>query len=328
MARHWGVTPGGNWEGRSILHVADPSAAAPALLDRARELLLAEREKRPRPGRDDKQVAAANGMALRAFAAAALVAGEPWLLDATRDLVTFVGATLVREGDRLWRTARDGRASTPGFAEDYAAVIDGLLVAHAALGDAGCLDLALRLARRLVSDFWDDAAGTLVDSGPEHEVAVTRPRSLIDGATPAANSMAADVFARLALLAGDEDLDRRARSIVRAVAPALARQPTMFGRMLSAVDRLIGQPIDVVVAAALDDPGSGALRRAAMVPYQPNLVLAAVAPGDAHAAWPLFVDKQPRDGRATAFACRGYACDAPTSDPDELQRQVTQLRPV
>jgi uncharacterized protein YyaL (SSP411 family) len=326
VAGYWGVTPGGNWEGRSILHLADPGAAPAALVERARAPLLATREARPRPGRDDKQVAASNGMALRAFASAALVTGEPWLFDATRDLVAFVRATLLRDGDRVWRTARDGRASTPGFAEDYAALIDGLLAAHAALGDASCLDLALRLARRLVTDFWDETAGTLVDSGPEHEVAVTRPRSLIDGATPAANSMAADLFARLALLAGDEDLDRRARSIVRAVAPALARQPTMFGRMLSAVDRLISQPIDVVVAAGSEDAEAGALRRSAMVPYQPNLVLASVAPGDAHGAWPLFADKLPRDGRATAYACRGYACDAPTSDPAELHRQVAALQ--
>lgn len=324
--RYWGITPGGNWEGRSILHVADSGAASPDLVQRARELLLTAREGRPRPSRDDKQVAAANGMALRAFAAAALVFGEPWLVDATRQLVAFVRGTLLRDGDRLWRTARDGRASTPGFAEDYAATIDGLLVAHAALGDAACLDLALRLARRLVTDFWDETAGTLVDTGPEHEVAVTRPRSLIDGATPAANSMAADVFARLALLAGDEELDRRARSILRAVAPALARQPTMFGRMLSAVDRIIGQPIDVVVAGSPDDPTAGALLRAAARLYEPDLVLAAVAEGDSHAGWPLFVDKEPRDGRPTAYACRGYACDAPTSDPDELQRQVGALR--
>ncbi len=325
VARHWGVTPAGNWEGRSILHVADADAAPAELVARARGLLLAARDKRPRPGRDDKQVAAGNGMALRAFAHAALLVDEPWLIDAARELVAFVRGSLLREGDRLWRTSRGGRASTPGFAEDYAAIIDGLLVAHAALGDAGCLELAARLARRLVEDFWDETAGTLVDTGPEHEVAVTRPRSLIDGATPSANALAADAFARLALLTGDEEFHRRARSIVRAVAPALTRQPTMFGRMLSALDRLTAEPIDVIVAAELGDPNALGLRRAASRAYQPNLVVASVAAGDPQAGWPLFTDKEPRNGVPTAYACRGYACDAPTTDPAELHRQVEAL---
>jgi uncharacterized protein len=94
--------------------------------------------------------------------------------------------------------------------------------------------------------------------------------------------------------------------------------------MLSAADRLMGEPIDVVVAAAASRDGQE-LREAAIRPFVPDLVLAAVAPGEAHAGWPLFEGKQARDGRATAYACRGYACDEPTEDPQRLAEQVAAL---
>jgi uncharacterized protein YyaL (SSP411 family) len=118
---------------------------------------------------------------------------------------------------------------------------------------------------------------------------------------------------------------RRAQSILRAVAPALERQPSAFGRMLCAADRSLGGQIDVVIAG---DPGSDAaraLRKAAAAPFVPDLVLTGVAPRDPHADWPLHAAKEARDGLATAYACRGYACDEPTTDPARLADQVRGL---
>ena len=188
LAAHWGVTPGGNWEGRTILTTA---AAAPAaeVLAAGRAAMLAARERRVRPARDGKQLAAWNGMALRAIATVALVLGQERHADATRRLVTFVRTNLLRDDDRVWRTARDGRAHTPGFAEDYANLADGLLAAHAALGEPEDLRLAVRLMDRLIADFWDEASGTLFDTAEEHDRAVARPRSIVDSATPSANAV-------------------------------------------------------------------------------------------------------------------------------------------
>ncbi|HUH16690.1 MAG TPA: thioredoxin domain-containing protein, partial [Methylomirabilota bacterium] len=128
LADHWGVTEAGNWESTNILHRPGGIEAPAELVERGRAALLAARSGRTRPARDDKQLAAWNGLALRAFAHAAVALGEPRYLDATRALVAFFGAHLAREGDRLWRTARDGRAHTPAFCEDYLAVADGLLL--------------------------------------------------------------------------------------------------------------------------------------------------------------------------------------------------------
>ena len=257
LADYWGLTEAGTWEGTNVLHLPGRVEAPPDLVERARRALLAARARRTRPARDHKQLAAWNGLALRALAHAALVLREPRYAEATARLVAFIRDGLVRDGDRLWRTTRDGRAHTPGFCEDYLAVADGLLLAHAALGDAESLSLARRLVERALDDFWDPEGGTFVDTSDEHDRTVARPRGLVDNATPSANSLGADVLQRLALLTGDEAFAARAQSILRAVAPALERQPSAFGRMLCAADRMLGEQVDVVVAGAPGGAGGG-----------------------------------------------------------------------
>ncbi|MCC6618727.1 MAG: thioredoxin domain-containing protein [Chloroflexi bacterium] len=325
LADHWGVTAAGNWEGTNVLHRPHGSTAAPdALVERGRTALLAARAARTRPARDAKQIAAWNGLALRALAHAALVLAEPRYAEASGRLVRFIADVLVRDGDRLWRTARDRAAHTPGFCEDAMAVADGLLVAHAALGTPGPLLLARALVDRATADFWDDAAGTFIDTSAEHGRTVAQPRGLIDNATPSANSLAADVLQRLALLTGEPDHARRAASILRAVAAAFGEQPSAFGRMMCAADRWLGEQVDVVVAADLPESGR-ALREAAAEPYVPDLVLTGVGPADPQAAWPLYEGKGARHGSPTAYACRGYACDAPTAVAVELRGHVSKL---
>nr|MDP9468644.1 hypothetical protein [Chloroflexota bacterium] len=108
----------------------------------------------------------------------------------------------------------------------------------------------------------------------------------------------------------------------------LDRHPTQFGRMLAAADRALGQPIDAVVAGEADDPRALALRRAAAAPYAPDLVIAPLPDGAAFAGWPLFEGKTMRDGAPTAYVCRGYACDAPAGDPEQVTTQVTALVPT
>ena len=325
LADYWGVTAAGNWEGRSILHVVGGVTPPASLLDRGRNALLSAREGRVRPGRDDKQLAAWNGMALRSLGIAALILGDERFAPAAARCGRFVRDHLRREGDRLWRTARDGTAHTPAFCEDYANMADGLLALHAAVGDAADLELAVALMDRCVADFWDPETGTFFDTGAEHDRIVARPRSLIDGATPAANSVAADVLLRLALLTGEADHDRRARSILRAGARAIERHPSQFGRLLAAADRALGEPLDAVIAGDPHDPRAVALRRAVGAAYAPDLVIASLPEQSAIAGWPLFEGKTARGGAPTAYVCRGYACDKPTNDPDRAAAQVASL---
>ena len=323
VARYWDVTPRGNWDGCSILHAVG-RAPVQELLDRARAALLSARGQRIRPARDDKQLAVWNGLLLRALAEAGIVLGRENYLRAADGIAGFVRRILRRPDGALWRTARDGVGHTPAFLEDYACLADGLLALHAARGRAEDLLLAKELVNRAIADFWDDEAGAFWDTSDAHEAIVARPRSLIDGATPAGNSVAADVMLRLALLTGEPKYDRRARSILRIIGEALDRQPQLFGRMLGAVDRALSEQIDVVIATSNTDRGNE-LRASALRPYAPDLVVATLNPGDPTAEWPLFAEKSPIDGRATAYVCRGYACLAPTLDPAAVERQIADL---
>ena len=178
---------------------------------------------------------------------------------------------------------------------------------------------------RAKADFWDESAGAFYDTSAEHDAIVTRPRSLYDGATPAGNSVAADVLLRLALMTGDTEMDRRARSVLRLVAPALDRQPSAFGRMLSVADRALSEPIDAVIAGDPTEAAAAELRQAVAAPYVPNLVVAPLQQDSEIGGWSLFEGKSALGGRATAFVCRGYACEAPTSDPGVAAEQVAQL---
>ena len=323
VARYWDVTPEGNWEGRSILRGSGSPPDA-ELIARARKSLLAARGRRVRPARDEKQIAAWNGLLLRSLAEAAGPLEETDYLAAADGIAGFVRKVLLQPDGALWRTARDGVGHTPAFLEDYACLADGLLALHAALGRADDLLLVRQLMDRAIADFWDEEAGTFWDTSDAHEAIVARPRSVIDGATPAGNSVAADVLLRLALLTGEADYDRRARSILRIVGDALDRQPQLFGRMLGAVDRSLSDPIDVVIATTPGDAGDD-LRAVAHRGYSPNLVVATLNPGDATAQWSLFVDKRPLEGKPTAYVCRGYACRAPTSDAAKVERQIADL---
>jgi hypothetical protein len=323
LARAWDVRPEGNWEGHTILRRIPDQELDKDLEGRARTVLLEARGHRVRPGTDTKVLAAWNGLALRAIAHGALVLADTDLAARSGRLAAFIRTRLVHDTDRLWRVAPvPGSLPTPGFAEDYAFIADGLLAAYAAGGDETDLDLALALADRMLADFWDEPSGTLNDTGPDHELLIVRPRTLVDSATPSATAVAADVILRLAVIRGDADLDRRARRILAGTAANWASQPTAFGRTLSAAERALAEPIDVVVAGPSSDPGSVALRRAAASVYAPNLV---IAPLDGPRAEAIFVDKVARNGVATAYVCRGYACLEPTADPEVVAAQVRSL---
>ncbi len=328
LAAYWGVTATGNWEGRTIL-AARGDAPEPAVLDRGRAALLAARSRRVRPARDEKQLAAWNGLLLRSLAEAGAALGRADLLEAAQRLAAFVRTVLLRADGGLWRTARDGRGHTPAFLEDYACVADGLLAVHAAVGRTADLVLAHDLMTSAIEAFWDDAAGAFWDTSNEHDRLVARPRSVVDAATPSGNAVAADVLLRLALITGDPDLDRRARAILRTVSGGLDRQPSAFGRMLCAADRALGEQADAVISEPAPlDPGASALRRAVLRPYAPDLVVASLVAGSRESSeqsWPVFADKGLREGRATAYVCRGYACEAPTTDPAVAEAQVRAL---
>ena len=315
--RRFGVTPEGNFEGKSILFLADPGAPDdPA----ARAALLAARAKRPQPLRDDKALAAWNGLALAAFAEAGARLGRSDYLDVARGLADFLLGPLSDERGRLLRTFRAGAAKIDGYLEDYANVANGLLELSFASGELRWLEETRRLADLALELFADRERGGFFFDSAEGATLVARRKEFDDHPTPSGNSMIAYVLLRLARIYGDAELEREAIGVFRLARPFLERAPAAVGHMLCALDLHFAPPREVAVVGLPGERETEELRRAALASWEPNTVYAFSGGTDDPAAErvPLLAGKGLVDGRPAAYVCENFACRAPVTSADEL----------
>ncbi|HUQ22693.1 MAG TPA: thioredoxin domain-containing protein [Gaiellaceae bacterium] len=278
--------------------------------DATRARLLAVRELRPKPLRDDKAIASWNGLALAALAEAARRLDRPDWLDAARNLASFLLGPLSGEDGTLRRSRRNGRTSGPGYLDDYANVAHGLLELHIATGEARWLAEANRVARLAVELFADDDHGGFFLAPVAGEQLVARTKELDDHPLPSGNAMLAHVLLRLARIYGDDDLERGGVAVLRLVRPALERAPAAFGWALCALDLHLSTPRELAIAGPVDSE----VARAALAPWQPNTVVA-VGPAD---DVPLLAGKSLVNGSPAVYVCERFACRAPVTDPAEL----------
>jgi uncharacterized protein YyaL (SSP411 family) len=342
----YGVTDDGNWEGVTILSrvATDADLAARYRLtddDVVRRLgdahsrLLERRASRPQPARDDKALAAWNGLAIGALAdaAVALHADDPDRAGRYRDAAAAAARTivdgLVGADGRLGRSWKDGRASGSGVLEDHTHLADGLLALYEATFDERWFDTARALMDRVLEHFADSAGGWY-DTGDDHERLVTRPKDVQDNAVPSGNAMAARVLLRLAGWTGEGRYRSAAERALRTVVPFVGRYPTAFAHWLSAMDLALSPIAEVAIVGAADDSATAALLAAAQRDYRPNQVVAQTsdaARADASAI-PLLHDRVTVDDRPTAYVCRGFACQLPVGDPTRLAEQLAAMTAV
>jgi len=289
----------------------------------ARRKLFARRERRVRPHRDDKVLAAWNGLMISALARGAWVLDEPEFAGAAGRAADFV-LTRMRLDGRLLRRFRDGEAAVPAFAEDYAFLARGLLDLYGATFDADRLRQALELSRELPRLF-GDGAGALFDTASDAEELVLRPQEVYDGATPSANSVALEVFARLGLLTGDPTWTERARALGDAFAARVTQYPAAFTQFLAGASFLLEPTREAVVAGAAGAPDTGALLDAFRRTYAPETSLLLAPPGDPDIAslCPFAEGMAPLKGRAAAYVCQNYSCQSPLTDPAELRTALS-----
>jgi uncharacterized protein len=333
-ARYWDVTERGNFEGKNILHVVRPPEAVADefglspedLWERIveiREKLFAVREERVRPGRDDKVLAAWNGLMLRSFALAAHVTGREDYREAAVKNATFIVEKL-KENGRIHRSYKDGRARFNGYLEDYAMVADGLAALYETTFDTCWLVEADTLFDAVSELFWDEDKRAFYDTPADHEELVTRPRDVYDNAAPSGTSVATEVLLKLALLLDRNDYRQRAEDVLEELAGGMEKVPSAFGRLLCALDFSTSEPREVAVVGDPDAPDTKALLKTVYEGYLPNKVVAGRGPDDDEAGGliPLLAQRPARDGKATAYVCVHYACQTPTTDPEELSRQL------
>jgi uncharacterized protein YyaL (SSP411 family) len=281
-----------------------------ALDPELRARLFEERERRPKPLRDDKAIASWNGLTLAALAEAGRRLGRDDYLDAARSLGEFLLGPLSTAQGRLYRSWRAGQAKHAGVLEDYADVANGLYELHVATGELRWLEESRRLAVLAVDLFGDPADGGFFLTSRDGEELVARKKDFDDHPTPSGNSMLAYVLLRLSRLWGDQELERQAVGVFRFVAPLLPRAPSAFGHALNALDLHFSPPREIAIVGP---PGSE-VARAALAPFDPNAVFAFGPSGEV----PLLAGKDLVDGRPAVYVCEGFACQAPVTEAGAL----------
>jgi uncharacterized protein len=324
----FGVTAAGTFEhGASVLQLrADP--ADPAAYARIRDGLLAARARRARPGRDDKIVAAWNGLAIAALAEAGLALGEPGFTAAARDAAELLAAVHL-DGGRLARTSRDGTAgASAGVLEDYGNVAEGLIALSGVTGEARWAVLAGELLETALDRFAGGSTG-FYDTADDSERLIYRPADPADGPSPSGTFAVAGALLSYAALTGSAR-HRAAAAAALATVPALAhRFPRAAGWGLAVAEAGLAGPVEVAVVGPAADPRTAELHRAALLASPPGTVLALgdpAAPGGGTAAVPLLDGRGLVGGAPAAYVCRGFTCQAPVTSPEELRAQLRPAR--
>ncbi|MEO7997137.1 MAG: thioredoxin domain-containing protein [Gemmatimonadaceae bacterium] len=334
LKRVWGVTVEGNFEERNILHLPKPLHEIAAALNidvnllrnqvtRAAQHLYDVRKTREWPSRDDKVLAGWNGLMTRALAEAGRVFNRAdWIQAAVRN-GEFLRRTFVRDG-RVMRVHMDGITKVAGFLEDHAAVALAFIGLHEATADPVWLDDARQIAKATHAHFRDTSTGTWYDTADDAEALITRPHDVFDNAVPAGPSLAQELMLRLAEVDGATAWTTETVAQLAVQAEPMARWPNGFGHLLGVTDMAL---FGGVAIAILGDPSASdfqALARTVAAAYVPTLVLVSGREGEDSGA--LLANRSALGGKATAYLCRGFVCEAPTSDPNELEQQLLSLR--
>jgi uncharacterized protein YyaL (SSP411 family) len=311
-----GIDRPANFEGRHWhLYRAEsvPAAAAALgvdstrcseLLESARSKLLAAREQRVWPGRDEKLLVSWNGLMIGAMARAARALERPELAESATRAVDFIRAELWA-GGRLKATYKDGRARLAAYLDDYACLAHGLIELLQCRWRDADLAFACELVEVLLAHF-EDPRGGFFFTADDHERLIHKPKPLADEAVPAGNGVAAQTLIALGHLLGEQRYLDAAERTVRSALHAIERQPEAYATLLGALDRLLAPPEVVVVRGSAEDLKIWQPKLHAG--YQPRRLKLAI-PNDAVLTG-LLAERVPR-AKPVAYVCEGMTCRAP-----------------
>jgi uncharacterized protein YyaL (SSP411 family) len=328
VVRYFGVTARGNFEDPhtgfrgNILHAVGPPGDPPEAITAVLPVLFAARERRTRPGLDDKVLLGWNALFLRSLTEAAHAFERDDWMDVARTNARFLLRELRRADGRLLRSWQDGRANLLAYAEDYAALLEALLTL-AELDDVQWLTEARAVATGLIELFADDERGGFFTTGADADALVVRPKDFQDNATPSENSLAADGLLRLAALTGDADAAARAERWLATLAPVLGEHPTAFAFLLEALQRVVRPSLEIAIVGE-PGPDRDALVDVVRGRVLPASVQVTAPPGIGADLTPLLASRSDGDG-AVAFVCEHFACKLPAPDAETLRAQLDEV---
>jgi uncharacterized protein YyaL (SSP411 family) len=333
------ITASGNFEGNNI-----PNLKAPIeeLIERAgwdvpstmrqlgesRRKLLAARDTRVRPAKDDKILASWNALMIDAMARAAAILNEPKYLDAAIAATDFVLSNMRRPDGRLLHSWREGRAKFDAYLDDYSYFINAFVSLYEATFDDKWLELAVEFAETILVHFEDREKGGFYYTADDHEQLITRNKDVHDSSVPSGSSMTATSLLRLGKLTGNQRLVDAAATTINNALPIIQRQPAAAGQMLVAADFLLGPTKEIVVAGDSENTETQNVLRALQQKFIPRTVLAFLdtrkQPYSRHLD-ALLKGKEAVDGNVTLFICEDFSCQAPISGEDEILAAIKSL---
>ena len=331
FSAYYGVTPQGNFEeGRSVLHVDAPlekvsqsyGVSIPgleALLEEGRKRLFHAREKRVKPGRDEKILTSWNGLMISGFIDGYKVTGDGKYLDGAERAARFILREM-RKDSHLMRVFNRGRCQGKGYSEDYAFFTQALIDLYEATFEIDWLKEANDLNERMIDQFWDEKNGGIFFSGKGNEPLIARSKSPYDNAVPSSNSVALFNFVRLGHLTGEDPLKQKAEQILHLFYGFLKEHPSGFSHMLSGFSFFMN-PEEIGIVGSKNNSRTQAMAREVNLAFLPNKILSFKDPKEqAEGNWlPFLKDKEVKKG-TVAFVCKGFTCLPPAWDEKELKK--------
>ncbi|NIM19099.1 MAG: DUF255 domain-containing protein [Candidatus Latescibacteria bacterium] len=325
---------GGAKTGRNLLHLNKPlvdvasevgagEKSVVERIERMREMLFAEREKRTHPYKDDKILTDWNGLMIAALAKAAIAFDEPRYGSSAARAVDFVLKKMRDGRGRLYHRFRDGEASITANVDDYAFLIWGLIELYEATFELRYLKAAIALSEDLLQHFWDKNNGGFYITPDDGEKLLVRAKEIYDGATPSGNSVAMLDLLRLGRMTAKPELEEMADRIGRAFQASVSHAAAAYTQLLAAVDFGIGPSYEVVIVGEPEADDTRALQKALNSIFLPNKVVLFRPSGEPSpeiAQIASFTGPQRTlDGKATVYVCKNYACELPTTEIGKMK---------
>ena len=338
FCERFGVTQGGNFEGKNILNVRVSTAnlaknynktqeKIAEILNYASAKLFTVRENRVKPGRDEKILTSWNGLMISGFAKGYAVSGDKRYLDAAKNSIDFIESKLASNDGRLRRTFKDGQSKLNGYVEDYAFYVNGLLDLFAANSKEQYLSKAVKYTDFMLEHFWDEKEGNLFFTSDDHEQLISRTKNFYDLAMPSGNSMAASNLLRLYHYSQKNVYLDNAVRIMKAGSRSAAENPFGFGQMLNSIYLYVKRPIEVTVI--FTGSSDGTINNSCLAvwlnkQYLPDGILGTVDTNELQKLqnYPFFKGRQPQDARETAYVCKNFSCSLPIQDVEALEREL------
>ena len=322
------VTPEGNFEGHSILNLPKTIEQCAQLrgwdhselkeeLAAARKLLLATRDKRVRPGKDDKVLVSWNAMMIDSMARAAAVLDRTEFLDAAVKAAEFIWENMRRDDGRLLHCWRNGQAKFDAYLDDYACLANAYVTLYEVTFEEAYIDRAMQLVDTIRNQFHDPDGRGFFYTATDHESLIARQKDFHDSSVPSGNGLAATVFVRLGKLCGRADLIADARDILDAAAEVMSASPMASGQLHIALDMVIGPLPEIVLLGDTAESGTKEALSQFWKSYVPNRVLACRPQSESDNGSrfldAIFVGRTPLYGSPTVFVCQKFTCESPVS---------------